>query len=552
MAVAVFGSVLVADPASAERTVRVPEVLTRSAAAEPGLVRFTLPATFVALSWDGPDNVRFRYRPLIGAEPSAPWGLARESHDLERHGRHHSGVLYLGGATAMEWEPLGRKGQRIDDVEVFVINTEDGPLIERTVEADSSDPSDPRIVTRSEWVANESLKSTSGGCERQFYPVQQLFVHHTAGSNGDDDPAATMRAIYTYHTQAQGWCDVGYNFVIAADGTIFEGRWARDYSDWETHSSENRSGHAVAGAHVSGYNSGSVGIALMGDFTDAQPTDAARGSLVEMLAWEVDRHDLQATARHTYRNPVTGATKDLPVIAGHRDAGATACPGSTVYKALPQIRKEVVAAVGAGRSNSHLSLTVSAAKVEHGQDVALAGSLTSDGVPLAGRQIVLYGRTGTGGFKEMARLLTSPVGRFDHTFKPERNSVLEVAFPGEPDIWASASGRRKVDVKPLLTLALAKDRLSGTDRSSSSRRVELEGSMTPVVKGSVLIKIFKTKPSGDEVLIKEKAVTMTQGRFGTSYWVRSVGADHRAIAQYRASERLAGGKSAPVFFRVDE
>src|SRR3712207_8804536 len=44
-----------------------------------------------------------------------------------------------------------------------------------------------------------SLKRTSGGCVRRFFPVQQLFVHHTAGANFDRNPKATMRAIYWYH-----------------------------------------------------------------------------------------------------------------------------------------------------------------------------------------------------------------------------------------------------------------------------------------------------------------------------------------------------------------
>ena len=128
-------------------------------------------------------------------------------------------------------------------------------------------PNGPDIVTRAEWGADESLKSTSGGCTRRFYRVQQLFVHHTAGTNNDADPAATMRAIYWYHTRSRGWCDIGYNFVVGPDGAIFEGRWARKYMPWESHSGEDAQGRAVAGAHVADYNSGSVGISMMGDFT---------------------------------------------------------------------------------------------------------------------------------------------------------------------------------------------------------------------------------------------------------------------------------------------
>jgi hypothetical protein len=115
--------------------------------------------------------------------------------------------------------------------------------------------------------------------------VQQLFVHHTAGSNFDRHPKATMRAIYWFHTVRRGWCDIGYNFVISWDGRVFEGRWARRYKPWEVHDSEDARGRAVAGAHVSGFNSGSVGVSVMGNFSrvsappDVRRTLAERGSV---------------------------------------------------------------------------------------------------------------------------------------------------------------------------------------------------------------------------------------------------------------------------------
>ena len=54
-------------------------------------------------------------------------------------------------------------------------------------------------------------------------PVEWI-VHHTAGVNHDPDPAATVRAIFAYHAVVQGWGDIGYNFLVDADGRIYEGR----------------------------------------------------------------------------------------------------------------------------------------------------------------------------------------------------------------------------------------------------------------------------------------------------------------------------------------
>ncbi len=107
-------------------------------------------------------------------------------------------------------------------------NTVDGPKREVVLEsAAQSESGAPPIVTRAEWGADETLKRSTGGCKRSFHPLQQIFVHHTAGSNYDYNGAATMRAIYAYHTQSRGWCDLGYNFVIDWSGTIYEGRWAQ-------------------------------------------------------------------------------------------------------------------------------------------------------------------------------------------------------------------------------------------------------------------------------------------------------------------------------------
>lgn len=47
----------------------------------------------------------------------------------------------------------------------------------------------------------------------------------------------------------QHWNDIGYNFLVAPTGDVFEGR-----------------GWGVKGAHAVKYNSKSVGICLIGDY----------------------------------------------------------------------------------------------------------------------------------------------------------------------------------------------------------------------------------------------------------------------------------------------
>jgi hypothetical protein len=67
----------------------------------------------------------------------------------------------------------------------------------------------------------------------QFYPSKKLIVHHTATSDSYTDRAgaeAQIRSIYYYHSVTQDWGDIGYNFLIDKFGTIYEGRYSRDYA----------------------------------------------------------------------------------------------------------------------------------------------------------------------------------------------------------------------------------------------------------------------------------------------------------------------------------
>lgn len=536
------------------RTITVPQVMSRSERlAGPGTIALDFPATHAALSWAGGDGTRFRYRAIAEDGALGEWNIAREAHDLERDGRHSTGVLGLGRAAALEWRPLGHKGPT--DVEIFYMNTDDGPPITRTIEQRAQlDPGDPAIVSRAAWGADESLKSTSGGCDRDFFPVQQLFVHHTVDSDPGPDYAATMRAIYTYHTEGRGWCDVGYNFVIAPDGTIFEGRWARPYSDWEIHSSEDRSGNAVAGAHVGGYNSGSVGISMMGTFTKASWSTEARASLVRMLAWEADRHDLDPLATHVYDNPSTGAKKTLPYIAGHRDAGSTECPGDAAYKALPSLRNDVALAIGSGRSTSHLSLVVDSSKVDNGEDVHLSGQLTSDGAALDLQTVILYFKTGTGPWQELSRFQTTTEGSFSYDHVPERTTRYEVAFEGDETAWGSASGRRTVRLKPVLKIEAEGGRkdAQGVEHFEEPGSVVVSGTVDPKASSRLNLKVFRVADDASEKLVRTKELRADAGEFTGSYSLRRPGVTYRVVIWHPASRSLAAARSNSVFVVLDD
>lgn len=202
----------------------------------------------------------------------------------------------------------------------------------------------PGIISRGAWGADESLRFDGAGDElwlREYHPLQKLVVHHTAGRNADPDPAATVRAIYYYHAVKQGWGDIGYQYLIDEAGRVYEGRHSRDYWRGAVPTADNGAKMVVTGGQARLYNSGSMGIALMGTFTSRAPTAAARASLVRMLAWAAATHGINPTGSGLYVNPVTDLTRNTPNIGGHRDYNATGCPGGMLYALLPAIRKEV-------------------------------------------------------------------------------------------------------------------------------------------------------------------------------------------------------------------
>jgi hypothetical protein len=156
-----------------------------------------------------------------------------------------------------------------------------------------------------------------------------------------------MRAIYHYHAIDRDYGDIAYHFLIDEAGRVYKGRYSGPGGTApDTSTGEDTRGYGVTAAHTGGWNSGTMGIALLGTFTSVPPTPAARQALIDHLAWESERHGLDPLATTLHTNPSDGKTKTVANISGHRDWGSTACPGGVLYADLPNIRNEVAAKVG--------------------------------------------------------------------------------------------------------------------------------------------------------------------------------------------------------------
>ncbi|MFF1641180.1 N-acetylmuramoyl-L-alanine amidase [Streptomyces sp. NPDC058246] len=189
----------------------------------------------------------------------------------------------------------------------------------------------PRIITRRGWGANEKLR------ERGFIytkKVKAAFVHHTGSGNNYScsQSPSVIRSIYRYHVVSSGWRDIGYNFLVDKCGNIYEGR-------------AGGVAKPVMGAHTLGFNSNSMGIAVLGSYNNTKPSSAALKAIARLSAWKLGLYGanprgktyLKSGGGNLYRK---GKNVRLNVISGHRDGFATECPGRLLYGKLGTARKE--------------------------------------------------------------------------------------------------------------------------------------------------------------------------------------------------------------------
>ena len=130
-------------------------------------------------------------------------------------------------------------------------------------------------------------------------------VHHTAGRNGysPSESAAIVRGIELFHVKGNGWNDIGYNLLVDRYGTVFEGRGGGIDRN-------------VVGAHAEGFNTGSVGVALIGDYSGTSVPKPAEDALARLLAWRLDIAHIDPLSTLTHAsggNPRFG--NGLPRIA---------------------------------------------------------------------------------------------------------------------------------------------------------------------------------------------------------------------------------------------
>jgi len=126
--------------------------------------------------------------------------------------------------------------------------------------------------------------------------INTLVVHCSASHQN-----ATVDDIRRWHVDERGWSDIGYHYVISADGVIHKGRPVER-----------------AGAHVRKRNHDSIGVCWIGGYKGIDNrTDAQRLALRHLITELLVEHEI-----------------DLEEIKGHRDFDGVkkSCPNFDVQK----------------------------------------------------------------------------------------------------------------------------------------------------------------------------------------------------------------------------
>lgn len=183
-----------------------------------------------------------------------------------------------------------------------------------------------RLMTRRGWGAAEgprfSPKGEKGYFDEQSEPngwlvypqplsdwLTTIVTHHTALSF-----SSGPREIQQYHFAERGFADIAYHFLIDGIGILYEGRPL-----------------GIRGSHTAGANTGTIGIALMGNFELMAVTRAQLSALQNLIAY------------------LKGAYTRVTHLAAHNDFQAsTLCPGDGLAPWLPTLAGNLGLLTGTG------------------------------------------------------------------------------------------------------------------------------------------------------------------------------------------------------------
>lgn len=301
----------------------------------------------------------------------------------------------------------------------------------------------PAMVTRAQWGADESLR----GCSPTYNDkISGAIVHHTVNANdySSSEAAGLVRGIYAYHTRSNGWCDIGYNFLVDRFGRLYEGR----YGGVERN---------VQGAQAGGFNAQTVGIASIGTHDSSQagattPSSTVLATVAKVIAWKAVLNGWDPSTSATF-TAASGADKytpgtkiTRPRVSGHRDFSLTSCPGNLYYAELPDLRTAVQARYQEDLASSVGAMTGASGDEAYGRPAGSSFDLAGRGFG-HGRGMSQYGAYGAA----LKGLTTEQTLAF---YYPKTSLVSTIGNP-TLRVWLSAVGSGGTSVRSTPSLVMS-------------------------------------------------------------------------------------------------
>lgn len=329
--------------------------------------RLTPAFRLIGVTWTGADpaGVQVRTRTAGVWSPWRTLGVQEDGPDAgtaeAAHVRRATVPLMVPGSDGYQVRVDDAPGRTPDQLRLELVDpgtsAADGAVAQVPAASASAGAAAPPIVTRAMWGADESLRDPT---PRYTSTVKAGFVHHTVSPNSYwqspswtmADAAKDIRAIYAYSTGSAGYADLPYNFLVDQAGRVYEGR-------------AGGVDKAVLGAATGGFNSDTMAVAALGDYETARPSSALIGGITRILAWKLGVFHVDPVGTTVLTSSGGGTSRyaagvqvRVNTISGHRDVGATLCPGGFVYPYLPSIRLNALHYQAAALYTPALSSTI--------------------------------------------------------------------------------------------------------------------------------------------------------------------------------------------------
>jgi len=289
-------------------------------------------------------DVRVSVRTQSLAGDWSQWSLLEAENDgaaptTDVASRGGTAPYWTGLSTGIELEVLPVEGRptdvRLTLIDPLTMAADAAPVATPSTAVEGYPPM-PAIYSRASWGADEELMNWTPSYADTLVAAT---IHHTADSNSYDsgDVPGMLRSIYYYHSVTRGWGDIGYNAIVDKFGRIWEGRFGGLAT-------------TVIGAHAGGFNTGTFGVSVIGNYDLVQVPEVAMDAVASVVSWKLSLFGLDplATTRltsvggdgTTSKYP-PGTTVTVPVVFGHQEVGDTACPGQNFWPRMGELRTRI-------------------------------------------------------------------------------------------------------------------------------------------------------------------------------------------------------------------